>query len=51
MYLVSPAQVPPPLGVLGLPLGKTGIDGAFSVEQPELLANGEPYPPKDVEVL
>jgi hypothetical protein len=38
MMRVSPAQVPPPDGV-------SWFDGAFSVLQPELLANGEPYPP------
>ena len=35
---VSPAQVPPPEGVIWLESG-------FSVLQPELLAKGEPYPP------
>jgi hypothetical protein len=35
---VSPAQVPPPEGM-------SWVDGGFSVLQPELLANSEPYPP------
>jgi hypothetical protein len=35
---VSPAQVPPPEGV-------SWFEGGFSVLQPELLANSEPYPP------